>query len=193
MNLIIHNSLFPSPYPYPTQVVLNYYPSTTQVLPKYMQAFWTWLHLGYTLGRPWVHLGYTLGRPWLRLGEDLGKTWRFLSQRIHLRQLVGIHVGDADVAGLTLENSFIHAFKNLLGWWSAVRWWGRRSPCIPGRCATHAGLSSQVLRIPYYLCFLNISFIASGSSGFIVGSFRSFTMWSVPCLYFWKWSVFRCC
>ncbi len=40
---------------------------------------------------------------------------------------------------------------------------------------------------------MNISFIVSGSSGFIVGSFRSFTMWSVPCLYFWKWSVFKCC
>ena len=162
MNLIIHNSLFPSPYPYPTQVVLKYYPSTTQVYASLLD-----------LATPWVDLGYTLGRPWLRLGEDLGKTWRFLSQRIHLRQLVGIDVGDADVAGLTLANSFIHAFKNLLGWWSAVRWWGRRSPCIPGRCATHAGLSSQVLRSPYYLCFLNISFIASGSSGFIVGSFSS--------------------
>ena len=34
--------------------------------------------------------------------------------RIHLRQLVGIDVGDADVAGLALANSFIHAFKNLL-------------------------------------------------------------------------------
>ena len=90
----------PISYPSSTQVLPKYYPSTTQVLPKYMQAFWTWLHLGYTLGRPWVHLVYTLGRPWLRLGEDLGKTWRFLSQRIHLCQLVGIHVGDADVAGL---------------------------------------------------------------------------------------------
>ena len=44
-----------------------------------------------------------------------------------------------------------------------------------------------------YLCLVNISFIVSGSSGFIVGSFKSFTMWSVPCLYFWKWSVFKCC
>ena len=48
-----------------------------------------------------------------------------------------------------------------------------------------------VIILMYYLCFLNISFIVPGSSGFIVGSFRSFTMWSVPCLYFWKCSVFR--
>ena len=40
-----------------------------------------------------------------------------------------------------------------------------------------------------YLCLLNISFIVSGSSGRMVGSFRLFTMCIVPCLYFWKCSV----
>ena len=50
VNLIIHNSLFPSPYPYPTQVVLKYYPS---------------------ICKPFG-LGYTLGTPWVRLGEGMG-------------------------------------------------------------------------------------------------------------------------
>ena len=59
-------------------------------------------------------------------------------------------------------------------------------PYMQRRCATHIGLSSQVSHISYSLCFLNISFIVSVSRGFIVGSFRSFTMCCVPCLYFWK-------
>ena len=59
VNLIIHNSLFPSPYPYPTQVVLKYYPSICKPF-----------GLGYTLGRPWLHLGYTLGRPWVGYGHQ---------------------------------------------------------------------------------------------------------------------------
>ena len=48
------------------------YPSSPQVLPKYMKAFWTWLHLGQTLATPWVDLGYTLGRTWVDLGYILG-------------------------------------------------------------------------------------------------------------------------
>ena len=61
VNLIIHNSLFPSPYPYPTQVVLKYYPSICKPF-----------GLGYTLGRTWLHLGYTLGKTWVRLGLGMG-------------------------------------------------------------------------------------------------------------------------
>ena len=40
-----------------------------------MQAFWTWLHFGYTLATPWVDLGYTLGGTWVELGWNLGRTW----------------------------------------------------------------------------------------------------------------------
>ena len=86
---MLHNGEFNySQQPFPLALPISY-PSSTQVLPKYYPS----------ICKPFG-LGYTLGRPWLRLGEDLGKTWRFLSQRIHLCQLVGIHVGDADVAGL---------------------------------------------------------------------------------------------
>ena len=38
---------FPSPYPYPTQVVLKYYPSICKPF-----------GLGYTVGRPWVGYGH---------------------------------------------------------------------------------------------------------------------------------------
>ena len=55
---------FPSPYPYPTQVVLKYYPSICKPF-----------GLGYTLGTPWVDLGYTLGTPWVDLGYTLGTPW----------------------------------------------------------------------------------------------------------------------
>ncbi len=54
---IIRNSPIPSLYPYPTQVVLKYYPS-----------IWQPFDLGYTLATPWVHLGYTLATPWVRHG-----------------------------------------------------------------------------------------------------------------------------
>ena len=39
----------------------------------------------------------------------------FLSQGIHLRKLVGIGIGDADVACLAFAYSLVHTFKNLLG------------------------------------------------------------------------------
>ena len=35
-------------------LALSKFPSPTQVLPKPTEHLRTWLHLGYTLGRPWV-------------------------------------------------------------------------------------------------------------------------------------------
>ncbi len=54
---MLHNGDFNySQQPYSFTLPIPY-PSSTQVLPKYMAAFWPWLHLGYTLATPWVHLG----------------------------------------------------------------------------------------------------------------------------------------
>ena len=70
---MLHNGEFNySQQPFPLALPISY-PSSTQVLPKNMQAFWTWLHLGYTLATPWVDLGYTLGTPWVDLGYTLGR------------------------------------------------------------------------------------------------------------------------
>ena len=58
---MLHNGEFNySQQPFPLALPISY-PSSTQVLPKYMQAFWTWLHLGYTLGKTWVRLGLGMG------------------------------------------------------------------------------------------------------------------------------------
>ena len=43
--------------------------------------------------------------------------------------------------------------------------------------------------ITYYLTLLKILLIVSVASGVRSCSFSDFTMWSVPCLYFWKWAV----
>ena len=57
---MLHNGDFNySQQPYSFTLPIPY-PSSTQVLPKYM---------------PWIDLGYTLDKTWVRLGDDMGKTW----------------------------------------------------------------------------------------------------------------------
>ena len=51
----------------------------------------------------------------------------------------------------------------------------------------------EVSYITYYLSLLKILLIVSVASGVRSCSFSDFTMWSVPCLYFWKWAVWMWC
>ena len=61
--------------------------------------------------------------------------------------------------------------------------------CINSSYSKYSLLKKASVNLSYS-CFLNISFIVWGSSGCIVGRFRFFTMWSVPCHFGHKVTAF---